>query len=85
VVDIKAHKEETERTHLTVGGDQTEYPGDKCTRTDGLTTAKMPFNSTISTPGDTFFVIDIKNFYLNTPLERYEYILVLMTPPPPKR
>jgi hypothetical protein len=29
VVDIKDHKEEKERTRLTVGGDQIEYPGDK--------------------------------------------------------
>jgi hypothetical protein len=31
VVDIKDHKEEKERTKLTVGGDQIEYPGDKST------------------------------------------------------
>jgi hypothetical protein len=31
VVDIKDHKEEKERTRLTVGGDQIEYPGDKST------------------------------------------------------
>jgi hypothetical protein len=29
VVDIKDHKEEKERTRLTAGGDQIEYPGDK--------------------------------------------------------
>jgi hypothetical protein len=29
VVDSKDHKEEKERTRLTVGGDQIEYPGDK--------------------------------------------------------
>jgi hypothetical protein len=51
---------------LTVGGDQIEYPGNKSTRTAGLTTSKMLFNSTISTPGSKFLVIDIKNFYLNT-------------------
>jgi hypothetical protein len=42
VVDIKDHKDEKERTRLTVGGDQIEYPGDKSTRTAGLTTAKNP-------------------------------------------
>jgi hypothetical protein len=52
VVDIKAHKEETERTRLTVGGDQIEYTGDKSTRTASLTKAKMLFN--------------INFFYLNT-------------------
>jgi hypothetical protein len=40
VVDIKDHKEEKERTRLTVGGYQIEYPGDKSNRTAGLTMAK---------------------------------------------
>jgi hypothetical protein len=40
-VDIKDHKEEKEHTRLAVGGDQIEYPGDKSTRTAGLTTAKI--------------------------------------------
>jgi hypothetical protein len=44
VVDIKDHKEEKERTRLTVGGDQIEYPADKSTRTAGLTTAKILIN-----------------------------------------
>jgi hypothetical protein len=67
VVDIKYHKEEKEQTRLTVGGDQIEYPGDKSTRTAGLTTAKILINSVISTLGAKFLVIDIKKFYLNTP------------------
>jgi hypothetical protein len=41
VVDIKEHKGEKERTRLTVGGDPIEYPGDKSTRTAGLTTSKI--------------------------------------------
>jgi hypothetical protein len=76
VMDIKDHKEEKERTRLTVGGDQIEYPGDKSTRTAGLTTAKILINSVISTPNAKFLVIDIKNFYLNTPLGRFEYMVI---------
>jgi hypothetical protein len=49
--DIKDHKEEKERTRSTVGGDETEYPGDKSTRTAGLTTAKILINSVISNLG----------------------------------
>jgi hypothetical protein len=74
VVDIKDHKEEKECTKLTVGGDQIEYPGEKSTRTAGLTTAKILINSVISTLGAKFLVIDINNFYLNTPLGRFEYM-----------
>jgi hypothetical protein len=75
-VDIKDHEEEKERTRLTVGGDQIEYPGDKSTMTAGLTTAKILINSVISTKGAQFMVIDIKNFYLNTPLGRFEYMVI---------
>jgi hypothetical protein len=76
VVDIKDHKEEKEGTRLTVGGDQIEYSGDKSTRTVGLTTAKILINSVISTLGAKFLVIDIKNFYLNTPLGRFKYMVI---------
>jgi hypothetical protein len=76
VVDIKDHKKEKERTRLTVGGDQIEYPGDKSTRTAGLTTAKILINSVISTLGAKFLVIDITNFYLNTPLGKFEYMVI---------
>jgi hypothetical protein len=69
VVDIKDHKEEKERTRLTVGGDQIEYPGYKSTLTAGLTTAKILINSVISTANVKFLDIDITNVYLNTPSE----------------
>jgi hypothetical protein len=75
-VDIKDHKEEKERTRLTVGGDQIEYPGEKSTCTAGLTTEKNLINSVISTLGAKFLVIDIKKIYLNTPLGRFEYMVI---------
>jgi hypothetical protein len=79
VVDIKDQKEEKERTRLTVGGDQIEYPGDKSTRTAGLTTTKILINSVISTVGAKFLVIDIKKIYLNTPLGRFEYMVIYLS------
>jgi hypothetical protein len=41
-----------------------------------LTTAKTLINSVISTLGAKFLFIDIKNFYLNTPLGRFEYMVI---------
>jgi hypothetical protein len=76
VVDIKDHKDEKERTRLTVGGYQIKYPGEKSTRTAGLATAKILTNSVISTPNAKFLFIDINNFYLNTPLGRFEYMVI---------
>jgi hypothetical protein len=70
------HKEEKERTILTVGGDQIEYPGDKSTCTAGLTPAKILINSVISTLGAKFLVIDIKKIYLDTPFGRFEYMVI---------
>jgi hypothetical protein len=76
VVDIKDHKDEKERTRLILGGDQIEYPGDNSTRTAGLTTAKILINRYISTQDAKFLVIDINNFYLNSPLGRFEYMVI---------
>jgi hypothetical protein len=74
VVDIKEHKEEKERTILTIGGDQIEHPGDKSTCTAGLTMAKHVINIIISTKGAILLVIDINILY---PLRRYEYNMVI--------
>jgi hypothetical protein len=76
VVDIKDHKEERERTRLTIGGDHIEYPGDKSTQTAGLTTAKILINGVLSMANAKFLVIDINNFYLNTPLGIFEYMVI---------
>ena len=74
VCKLRPHKKEVERTRLTVGGNLIDYPGDVSTKTAGLTTAKLLFNSVVSTPNAKFMGIDVKNFYLNTPMERYEYM-----------
>jgi hypothetical protein len=84
VVDIKEHKAEREGTRLTVGGDQIEYPGDKSTRTAGLTTAKILINIVISTKGARFLVVDLKNIYLNTPLGRFEFVVINLSSLPQK-
>jgi hypothetical protein len=67
-------KDKPHRTWLTVGGNCIDYPWNKCTLTADLTTEKVLFNSTISTPGTSFYGINLANFYLNTPMEHYEYI-----------
>ena len=38
-----------------------------------MLTSKLLLNSVVSTPGVKFMTIDIKYFYLNTPMERFEY------------
>jgi hypothetical protein len=53
-----------------------EYPREKSTRTAGLPAAKILINSIISTKGARFLVVDIKNFYLNTPLGRFKCMVI---------
>ena len=50
------------------------YPGELTTRTADLTTSKCVWNSVLSTKDAEFMGIDIRKFYLGTPLERYEYM-----------
>jgi hypothetical protein len=74
VCDYRPQKTEPERTRLTVGGNLINYPYDVSTDTADLTTAKLVINSTISTPGARHMLIDVKNYYLGTPLDIYEYM-----------
>jgi hypothetical protein len=59
---MKEHREDKECTSITMGGDQIEYPSDKSTRTAGPLTSTILINSTISTKGARFLIIDIKTF-----------------------
>ena len=71
---IRPQKTETHRTRLTVGGDKLEYPGKVSTPTASLTTVKCLLNSIISTKDARAAAGDLKDFYLETPLDRYEYM-----------
>jgi hypothetical protein len=65
---------EPNRTRLVAGGDQVHYPGNTGTPTADLLTVKLLLNSIISTENARFMTMDIKDFYLNTPMARYEYM-----------
>ena len=59
------------QTRITAGGDQLEFQGYTSIETAGLRTAKILFNSVVSTPDEKFMAISISNMYLNTPLQEY--------------
>ncbi len=65
---------EPNRTRLVTGEDRVHNPFDAGTPTIDLLTLKLFINSMISTPGARFFTMDMKNFYLCTPMTRYEYM-----------
>jgi hypothetical protein len=56
------------------GRDQVHYPGDAGTTTADLLTVKLLINSIISIPNPKIMTMDIKDFYLNTPMTHFEYM-----------
>jgi hypothetical protein len=79
VCDYKPHKKEKERVRLTVGGDRLDYSGDFATSMADITTFKILINSTLSTADAAMMMMDIKNYYLGTPLPRFEYMKMLLS------
>ena len=68
VCNIRPQKTETHRVRMTAGGDRLDYPGD----------ASSPAVSILDAhKGARYFGIDLKNFYLGTPMTNYQYISVL--------
>ena len=74
MAEIGPQKAETHRTRLTVGGNLINFPGDVITPTADLITSDLIFNSVLSTKSTKFVCADIANFYLNNPMNRYEYM-----------
>jgi hypothetical protein len=73
---------EPNQTRLVAGGDRVHYPFDAGTPTANLLTLKLLINSVISTSGARFFTMDIKNFYLCTPMTRYGYMQLKLSDMP---
>jgi hypothetical protein len=62
-----------------VGGDTLDYSGDVATSTADITTFKILINSTLSTEDAAMMMMDIKNYYIGTPLPRFEYMKMLLS------
>ena len=65
--------DEPNRTRLTIGW-RGHCPFDTGTPTAEMLLVKILFNSVVSTPGAKFMSTDISDFYLATPLKRFEYL-----------
>ena len=74
VVDYYLQKKDPNRVQITAGDNLIKYPGELMTITADLVTSKLLWNSILSTDDARFMGIDIKSFYLKTPLDRYEYM-----------
>lgn len=74
VCNVCLQKEETNGTRLAYGGNNLSVDMGCSTPTADLLTVKLLLNSVISTPGAKFMTLDIKDFYLNTPMEHHEFL-----------
>jgi hypothetical protein len=79
VCDYKPHKKGKEHVRLTVGGDILDYSGNVTTSTADITTFKILINNTLSTKDAVMMMMDINNYYLGTPLPRFEYMKMVFS------
>jgi hypothetical protein len=61
------------------GGDRINYPEDCGTPTADMLLFICLLNSAISTKGEKCLMRDIKDFYLDTPMTRFEYMHLKIT------
>ncbi len=73
VCTYRSKKRDSYQTRITMGGNLVNYPYNCSTPTANLLTVKLMLNSIISTPNAKFMTIDLKDFYVNTPISQYEY------------
>jgi len=74
VMDYRPQKADPNRIRITAGGNLVEYEGELSVRTANITTAKLHWNSVISTKDARYMCLDLALFYLTANLEYYEYM-----------
>ena len=79
VCEVRPEKDDPDRTRITIGGSRICYPGDVGTNTASLELVKILLNSVLSRKGARFSTIDLKNFYLDTPMPDPKYVRIKMT------
>jgi hypothetical protein len=62
------------RVRAVVGGDRLTFDGNCSTKTAAIDTVKLHLNHTISTPDGLYATTDVKDIYLNTPMEEKDWV-----------
>ena len=83
VVAYCLQKEDPHQIRITTGGNLINYTGELTTHTTDMTTAKLHWDSILSTPKARYMCLDIDNFYLTAMLDHYEYMKMPLSSPPP--
>jgi hypothetical protein len=79
VCEVRPEKDDPDRTRITIGGSRIYFPGDVGTNTASLELFKVLLNSVLSCKVARFSTIDLKNFYLDTPMPNPEYVRIKIT------
>jgi hypothetical protein len=79
VCEIREGKDDKNCNRITIGGNSIFYPGDAGTNTALLELIKLMLNSVISCKGAQLSTIDIKHFYLDTPMVDPKYVRIKIT------
>jgi hypothetical protein len=74
VCEVRPDKDDPDCTRITIGGNRICYPGDVGTNTASLELLKLLLNSVLLLKGAHCSSIDLKNFYLDMPMPKPEYI-----------
>jgi Reverse transcriptase (RNA-dependent DNA polymerase) len=73
VCAYRPEKEDPYRVRWTIGGDRIIFHGEVSTKAADITTVKAHLNSVVSTPNAKFCGTDVKDFYLNTPMDPKDF------------
>jgi hypothetical protein len=79
VCEVCPEKDNPDCTGITIGGNHICYPGNVGTNTALLELVKLLLNSILSRKGARFSSINLKNFYLDTPMPDPEYVRIKIT------
>jgi hypothetical protein len=82
-VNYRSEKEDPNCTQVIAGGNLLHYPGDCGTPTADMIIVKLHLNSVISTKNTCNCTINLKDVYLNTPMDRPEYMHMKISNLPP--
>jgi hypothetical protein len=69
----------TDQTHITIGSNNIAYPRDDGTPPGSIELVKILINSVLSQHNTWLATMDLKDFYLNTPLDWPEYVCINFT------
>ena len=72
-------KEDPNRIRITAGGNLIDCNGKLTVKTANINTAKLNWNSVVSTALAKYVCIDIKSFYLSVALEYFKYMKIPIT------